>query len=494
MTEVSISVLRDTETGGEGRALLRLTGVALLPPGSTFRIEPLDMDETTPPPAGWPIGELKPQAQRITSDGVDLVIGAEVVQAEALLPGTPVKITVPAIGAKAELRWPNLPVIKPARRSAVVLTGEQRAAELAAKAVAEAANNAAARERMEADAKAQAEEQARRATAPIAAPAPKSAFEALSSLTPSREKPASTEGNSAAAFPPVEALSGLKVPPKSAAETAAHPASTKSPVAVPPQAAILKPAKLTASAPPPAKPATSSPQTSIGPARVAPVTHSAGSAASPPVERRSIWPIATVAFALGGLIAGALFLAIPRISPDPGTLRLAATTPRSVTPPSGDRTGAFAAPRLAAILAVPATSPLGHSSAGVSLDEALKRADRSLYDPTAKDRKEAKFWLRKALSLGLGDSRLLWALSQLGTLYASPDTEAPDYASARILWELAAAKGDPMALCFLASLAENGLGGPRSTSEALSLLEQAKARGGCRGVDQDIDRLRKSTQ
>ena len=94
MTEVSISVLTDPDPSRAGEAILRLTGVALVPPGSTFRIDPIDDEGPAEPPEGWPVGELKPSAQRITSDGVDLVIGSDVVEAAALLPGTPVTISV----------------------------------------------------------------------------------------------------------------------------------------------------------------------------------------------------------------------------------------------------------------------------------------------------------------------------------------------------------------------------------------------------------------
>ena len=122
-----------------------------------------------------------------------------------------------------------------------------------------------------------------------------------------------------------------------------------------------------------------------------------------------------------------------------------------------------------------------------------RRADQSLSgnNNAGPDRREAKFWLRKALSAGLADERLLWAMTQLGTLYASPAGGVADFDSARILWELAAANGDPVALCFLASLQEGGFGTPKNPAEALSLYRQAKARGGCRGIDDALARLTK---
>lgn len=146
---------------------------------------------------------------------------------------------------------------------------------------------------------------------------------------------------------------------------------------------------------------------------------------------------------------------------------------------------------LAAILDTPATSPLGEPAEGVSLGEAFRRADNRLNGPAADhDRTEAKFWLRRAIALGLGDSRLVWAMTQLGTLYASTDANTPDYRAASLLWELASARGDPVAQCFLASLHEHGLGNAPDRQRALALYENAKAKGGCRGIDEAIARLR----
>ena len=147
---------------------------------------------------------------------------------------------------------------------------------------------------------------------------------------------------------------------------------------------------------------------------------------------------------------------------------------------------------LGEILAVPPTSARGVDARSVDLGEALKRADLSLHSDNGGDKEEAQYWLRRALALGLGDQRLVWAMTQLGTMYASPATGAPDYGAARSLWELAAAQSDPVAMCFLASLHEHGLGGARDPAQALYLYRRAKAKGGCRNVDQSIARLAKA--
>lgn len=489
MTEVSISVLTDPDPSHPGEAILRLTGVALVPPGSTYRIDPIDDDGPGEPPDGWPSGELKPSAQRITHDGVDLVIGSDVVEAAALLPGTPVTISVPAVGAKAELRWPSLPVAKPARRTAVVVSGEQRAAELAARAAAE--RSAAARAELERE----AAERAAKSKAETAAQAgsamerrnaedldPKSKHEnGLSSLSLSPEMPAKARTSPGAGTG--EALSTLKPPGGEVKQIAASAGG----MPVPPKPAPPKPL---AAAPGLAKPAPAA----AGAAPTArPLIPAPYPDRSPPAASRS-WGMIIAAFLLGGLLVGAGTLLLTSLASR--TSPPAAVNPvRNVAeaPPS-NRTSAFAAPRLAEILAVPDISPLGQSANTVTLEQALRRADQGLYgaDGSSPDRREAKFWLRKALSIGLGDDRLLWAMTQLGTLYAAPDDGAPDYAAARILWELAAAKGDPVALCFLASTFESGLGIAKDTRRALELYEQARSNGGCKGVTDAIARLRKA--
>ncbi|MFV0297410.1 MAG: hypothetical protein ACK5JT_14945, partial [Hyphomicrobiaceae bacterium] len=105
MSDVSISILHDHDNG---RALvIRLTGVALLPPGTIYRISPSQRDHNASLPVGWPSGDLKPAKQFITRDGVDLLLGPDVAASPALRPGTPVTVSVPAIDAFAELTWPG---------------------------------------------------------------------------------------------------------------------------------------------------------------------------------------------------------------------------------------------------------------------------------------------------------------------------------------------------------------------------------------------------
>jgi hypothetical protein len=137
-----------------------------------------------------------------------------------------------------------------------------------------------------------------------------------------------------------------------------------------------------------------------------------------------------------------------------------------------------------------AASPRGQQAANVAADEALTIADMKLHGVDgAPDPDEARYWLRVGLDKIMDDKRLSWALTQLGTLYARPGAPAEAFSTARTLWDLAAAKGDPIALCFLAALEEGGLAARANTARALSLYRKAKEAGGCDAADEAIQRL-----
>ncbi len=106
---------------------------------------------------------------------------------------------------------------------------------------------------------------------------------------------------------------------------------------------------------------------------------------------------------------------------------------------------------------------------------------------------EAAFWLKRYIAGPLGDDRLRRALTQLGSIYAEPSGQtAPDYDKARGLWEMASAAGDPIAMCFLGQLYENGLGITASRPAAAQWYERARQTGGCPGIDDMIARTKKN--
>lgn len=127
------------------------------------------------------------------------------------------------------------------------------------------------------------------------------------------------------------------------------------------------------------------------------------------------------------------------------------------------------------------TSPRGTPVAGVDRQGALLIADKFL-QAKPPDREEARFWLERAIRLHLERKDIRWAFTQLGTLYTQRGGSAENYLRAKVLWEIAGAQGDPVALCFLGALYEHGLGVPVDRERAVKFYAQARQNGGCGGA------------
>lgn len=138
-------------------------------------------------------------------------------------------------------------------------------------------------------------------------------------------------------------------------------------------------------------------------------------------------------------------------------------------------------------LAVGDLSPKGVDARGTVPASALARATGA-----ERNSDEAAFWLKRYISGPMGDDRVRRALTQLGSIYAEPAGQAaPDYEKARALWEMASAAGDPIAMCFLGQLYENGLGVTLSRPAAGTWYERARTAGGCPGIEDMIARTKK---
>jgi TPR repeat protein len=140
------------------------------------------------------------------------------------------------------------------------------------------------------------------------------------------------------------------------------------------------------------------------------------------------------------------------------------------------------------MFAIATVSPKGRARKGVDLETGLGLADQYLSANGAAERVEGEYWLKHSLSLALGDERIRWALTQLGSGYAAGTSGAPDYAKARLLWEIAGQLGDPIALCFLGTIYERGLGVATDKGQALTWYARAKQAGGCPGGDAALAR------
>lgn len=462
MSEITVEVVEDADRPEGGHAVIRLNGLWLLPTNATFRIEPMDGSKASEGsvtadfpdadwPENWPRGDRVPLATRLTPQGVEIVVGPDIVESPALLPGTPVVVAVPAAFVRAETLWPELAVSEPAAAPPVVLTAAELAAELEAVAEAnrrreeEAALLAIQRQIAEAD-----------------------RAEASAGVT------------DATSEPPHHPLSNGRDPtPQLAvlvsANAGAVPGSgaAVNPAAGAPKVAAHDTAPVTAGRlfPEPPK------GTALTPGGARDLVPQAPRAVTGPAAQRSqrTWRVGAP-FALGFLLAAGL------------TAIVALRQGGWGQPPVMD------APPVATfsdMLAVAAVSPRGRNAAEVDLPTALKLADESLHMTVGgPDQAEASFWLRKAMALSVGTPQLSWTLTQLGTLYAQPASGPADFGKARLLWELAGASGDATALCFLGALYEHGLGVARSNRQALGYYQRAKARGGCADVDGAIARVR----
>ncbi len=512
-----IEILKVSGEGDDKEAVIRLLDVFELPEEPVFRIEPLDDGAGLGDTLGWPTGDLKALRMRVGEKGVELIVAADVINPPALLPGTPVAVSVPSASIREELRWPGLrPAVRAACRGIVVIDAEKRRAEIAARAKARRAELESMTAVRRLDAQVAEEEELEQPAAASAAATgdglsrldiKRKGNVKLVALREDADKPLPTEPP----LPPEAATTNgsLKVDKPSTATPADRPTAMAS------TAPMLEPPL------PGFYPKQPPPKQAPGGAPPLPRQHQAPAAKPPPLPARNALtrpaaapaPMATSnlparaplfltrsereprttqrfqrAFGLGFLVA-ALFAVASAfafrgnvtglLTPnDPN--RAAATTPA----PTPDMVTT-----LSRVLAVPEVSTRGEEAGAVDLAEALQRADKNLAGTNDGDKQEASYWLRRALALRLGDQRLVWAMTQLGTIYAAPASGAPDYAAARTMWELAAAQGDPVALCFLASLHEHGLGTAKNEVRALNLYRNAKAHGGCRNVDQSIARL-----
>ncbi len=136
------------------------------------------------------------------------------------------------------------------------------------------------------------------------------------------------------------------------------------------------------------------------------------------------------------------------------------------------------------------TSPRGLSAGNVAADKALENANGKLVGAGAdRDTDEGSFWLKRYIAGSLGEARTMRVLTQLGSTYAEPASGTPDYTRARLVWEISSAAGDPVAMCFLGLLYENGLGVTVDRKAALGWYERSKEKGGCPSVDQSIARV-----
>lgn len=462
MSSISVDIVETGATDG-GHTAIRISGAPALPADATFRIDPIDQPLQTADDLDWPTGPRRPMGVVQHEGAVDLVLGPDVLESPLLLPGTPVVISIPDTAIVRQYIWPSIPTRHRRRRHALAeglppaeALGGHRHLGLASisqnpamAATGAPAFGGARRPPMHS----------------LPRPPLSDAVRRADDVDPFGTFDAGNENNAGG-------QDDLNRPdialPSSASDTVAPRPRQR------PDASLR-----------PLPPPMTSADTRL-PARAVGTALAALPAAPPPAPG-----VARQAGAfIGGMTAAALLVfGLVRLNLLQWQSANGATT--TLTPQADAAlSAARSASTLRAILATSGISPRGSVALGVDGPEALALADKFLVGAgdVPRDQGEASFWLRHALSQSIDQDGMRWALTQLGTIFASPEGFEPDYAKARTLWEAAGSLGDPVALCFNATLYEFGLGVPKHKELARALYERARNAGGCKDIDKAIQR------
>ncbi len=440
MSAFQVAVVADETAPAAGTAVVRIAGLKAWPEDATLRILPIDEAAVPPKSDGWPWEAIRPLRVEVTAAGVDVVLGPEVVNSARLLPGTPITIKVGAANLEVEARWPSVTPTLRRRAGAVAMSASQL---LTAKAEREKADRLAAAHRRD-----------------LAEVAVKSARDAASALAEPAHPVARGQGDAGqlarllpmrrTATPPTDPLPN---PPSRADANSA-------------QSSLGQLAKL---GPPP-------------PSNVVPMPQPQ----APSIANRQS---GLRGFAAGLATMAAVFAGITVAGP-----------PSWLPPQLFGAHMAVAGPAQIGVLDLQSVfkdmaasgtqSPRRRSAANVDVATALSLADHSLRgDRTQAETEEAQFWLQRALSNSFGGPDVGWALTQLGTIYATAGTPHHSYVKAHTVWELAAAQGDPVAHCFLGALYEHGLGVAKDRKIARDHYLSADQLGACHSAKEAAARL-----
>ena len=88
MRKIEIEAYADLTLPDQGRVALLLHGVKALARVPLLRLRPVDPSILDDGDGQWPEGDLLPCETRVLEDGVELIVGLEIAESPALLPGT----------------------------------------------------------------------------------------------------------------------------------------------------------------------------------------------------------------------------------------------------------------------------------------------------------------------------------------------------------------------------------------------------------------------
>ena len=479
MKLIEVVAVEDRSRADGGHAVILLRGMKEAPSGVAFDLKPMAAggdDDTEAPLVG--LTDLRALGVTMTADGTALSIGPEIAESPLFVPGAGVEITLPELAVRGEFLWPAItPHARPKRRNIMIrrnladplqrpvaASGSPLPAGREASAVESAAAVAPFATAREAEL-ARAPE-----TLPETSPEPRTAARrpiVLSSAQPRRALAEPVSPVSPVSTPVVEAATADPVPHPGKMDLARE-------MSAPRDSAVNKAHGLPL----------------VSQFRSAPDASSLPSLTGARVGR-SISAGSAVALAAAILVAGQMlaFRALDlSVVARPG----AAPAVASTSPATSAALKAEPAPALSPapepgipgqrsvydVISAGPHSPRGVAAADVSPAAALQRAHALLHGSEAeRDPEEAAYWLKRYLSEASGGDPVRIALTQLGSALAHPVRGERDFASARIVWELSSALGDPVAMCFIGAMHEHGLGGIQSSRIASAWYERAAVSG-----------------
>ena len=479
MRRIDIDAFVDTSIPDQPRVALLLVGITAVPRLPTIRLTPQAPDSETTADGQWPEGDLLPMEVRMTDDGAEIFLGADIVECPTLLPGTAIELELPDLRLKGAFLWPHVPVASRARRRSVVARRPVLAPVPRPPIVSR--DVATSPLPQPAEPVRSLRPQAQRPPMPRAEPVTQHAVAQVPAAPADVQRqqiPQHFEQIQPIAQEPAGKLRETTSRPgraTAAAQSAGAFAWQTDAAAPSPTPEPLAPTMADTSSAPVKQDATVEPRSgqprSGQPSSGRPTGRTwAGRAAFAGMVLASVLLIETALLAFRGLPAGAD----------------AVMTGRSQRSPASNSTDL----KLLELLQTPALSPRGVAARETSPDKLLALASASLHGQgSARDGEEGAYWLKRYVIASLGDERMLRALTQLGSTFAEPASGQADYARARHLWEFAGNLGDPVAMCFLGALFEHGLGVTAERKFALQWYARAKSAGGCPNVEEAIARV-----
>ena len=439
MRRVEVEARDDSGHLEGGHAVIVVQGIDHLDDGVTFFLRPLDA-VALEDGLGALEHEQRAIAVRGVPGGVELVVGPDVTEHPALQPGGSVEIEIPDSGVWSEFQWPEVTARARPRRAKIV------------------ANRPPSDGHTSGQAAGQVTERARPTTH-------------LSAATPDSRTP--------------------EAPPQAQAARNAHPVQPNSADSVQKETTSMANSRTTDHvADPAAEGAVHEQRHAEGQEYVVFYPYARGgklgAASGPATTRRTATLLPTTRMGAAATAVAALLAVQGLLWFGSGGTIGVPPSPAATSTSAGDDISIFD------LFAVGPVSPRGVQARDFTSIKALENAQASLLTPGApRDAEEASYWLRRFITSSGSDERTRRVLTQLGTTFADTTNHQAEYGKARQVWELASAFGDPVAMCFLGTLHENGLGVAPDRKIALQWYERAKQTGGCPSVDDSIARVKK---